>query len=161
MEMGVEVKAIQEELGKTQSELESLQQRWEELMRHQSPGNSSILLDILKQTEIEMHHCLAEAKLDQNIDADSLIASLNGLANDLSRFEGERMEVFGKIKAEEGRLGEIERQLNELNTTVEEGLREVTEEDSPYQFESQDYYAILTEFQNRNQIVGAQYATHV
>ena len=108
-----------------------------------------------------MHHCLAEAKLDQNIDADSLIASLNGLANDLSRFEGERMEVFGKIKAEEGRLGEIERQLNELNTIVEEGLREVTEEYSPYQFESQDYYAILTEFQNRNQIVDARYATYV
>ena len=153
MEMGVEIKAIQEELTKIQSELGTLQQRWEELMRHQSPGSSSILLDILKQTETEMHQCLAEAKLDQNIDADGLITSLDGLANDLSRFEGERMEVFGKIKAEEGRLGEIERQLNELNTVIEEGLKEVAEEYSPYQFESQDYYAILTEFQNRNQIV--------
>ena len=116
--------------------------------------NGSFVMDeILSRTQREMKKCLVDANLDSGLSAESLNESIDGLENDVVRLKNDRMDVFGKLKVEEGRLKEVERQLNELEQMLDEGMKEIRQEYAEYHFQSEDYYDILSEFQDRKQIV--------
>lgn len=116
-------------------------------------NGSYVIEEILTRSRREMMQCLDDANLSSELSADSLNASISGLENDLVRVEKDRMEVFGKLKVEEGRLTEVERQLSELEQVLDQGMKEVKQEYAEYHFQSEDYYEILSEFQDRKQIV--------
>lgn len=150
---GRELIRLQEAIDQNEGEISELRM----LCRASQAGgamNGSLMMDeILTRTQREMKKCLAEANLDSELSADSLNESILGLENDVVRLKNDRMEVFGRLKVEEGRLNEVERQLNELEQLLDQGMKEIRQEYAEYHFQSEDYYDILSEFQDRKQIV--------
>lgn len=144
---------LQDSIQQNQTEISELQLLCRQSQAGDSMNGSYIIDEILLRTRHDMRNCLSEANLDPELSVESLNTSIIGLENDLIRFEKDRMEVYGRLKTEEGRLKEVDRQLNEIEEILDHGMKEIMQEYTEHHFQSQDYYEILSEFQDRKQIV--------
>ena len=150
---GRELNRLQESIDQNEREMNELRMLCRASQAGGAMNGSFVMDEILSRTQREMKKCLADANLDSGLSAESLNESIDGLENDVVRLKNDRMDVFGKLKVEEGRLKEVERQLNELEQMLDEGMKEIRQEYAEYHFQSEDYYDILSEFQDRKQIV--------
>ena len=130
---GRELNRLQEAIDQNEREMNELRMLCRASQAGGAMNGSFVMDEILSRTQREMKKCLADANLDSGLSAESLNESIDGLENDVVRLKNDRMD--------------------ELEQMLDEGMKEIRQEYAEYHFQSEDYYDILSEFQDRKQIV--------